>query len=145
MTEEDLDLLRRGYEAINAIDAADGVFVDPEAVAPELWARLAPDFELHERSDLPDARVYRGPDEAKEFWRKTQQIFSEIRWQPRELIDLGDAVVAPSRISATGRESDARIEVDETAVFWFRDGLIIRLQAFPTVEEGLAAARAGHG
>jgi ketosteroid isomerase-like protein len=145
MNDEDLDILRRGYEAINAIDAADGSFVDPEGVAPELWARLAPDFELHERTDLPDARVYRGPDEAKEFWRKTQQVFSEIRWQPRELIDLGDAVVAPSRITATGRGSDARIEVDETAVFWFRDGLMVRLQAFPTLEEGLAAARSERG
>jgi hypothetical protein len=141
VNDEDLQILRRGYEAINAIDAADGSFVDPEDVAPELWARLAPDFELHERNDLPDARVYRGPDEAKEFWRKMQQVFSEIRWRPRELIDLGDAVVAPSRITATGRGSDARIEVDETAVFWFRDGLMVRLEAFPTLEEGLAAAR----
>jgi hypothetical protein len=33
-----------------------------------------------------------------------------------------------------------RIETDETDVFWFRDGLITRLQGFPTKEEALEAA-----
>jgi hypothetical protein len=27
--------------------------------------RLAPDFELHERAEFADAKVYRGPEEAK--------------------------------------------------------------------------------
>jgi hypothetical protein len=47
-------------------------FLDPEEVVPEFWARLAPDCELHERRELPDAMVYRGPAAAKEFFRKTQ-------------------------------------------------------------------------
>jgi hypothetical protein len=93
-------------------------FVDPEEIAPDLWGRLAPDVELHERSELPDAKVYRGPDEAKEFWRKTQQVFAEVRWEPREFIDLGHAVVVERRVSATGRGSDVSIEMDETDVFW---------------------------
>lgn len=47
-------------------------------------------FELRERSDLPDARTYRGREGSMKFWRKTQQIFAEIRWEPREFVDLGD-------------------------------------------------------
>ncbi len=31
-------------------------------------------------------------------------------------------------------------EMDETDVFWFRDGLIVRLQGFATQEQALEAA-----
>jgi len=73
MSQENVELVRRNYEVINAIDRTGPGFVDPEEVAPDLWARLAPDVEFHERSELPDAKVYRGPQEAKEFWRKTHR------------------------------------------------------------------------
>jgi ketosteroid isomerase-like protein len=140
MSTENVELVRRNYEVVNSIGRTDADFVDPEVFAPDLWARLAPDFELHERSDLPDHRVYRGRDEAKEFWRKTQQLFSELRWEPREFVDLGHAVVVETRIAALGRGSDVRIEADETDVFWFRDGTIVRLEGFPTKAEALEAA-----
>jgi ketosteroid isomerase-like protein len=138
MSQENVELVRSVYEVNLGRTGAD--FVDPEQVLPDLWARLAPDFELHERSDLPDAKVYRGPEEAKEFFRKTQEVFVEVRWEPQEFIDLGHAVVVQTRIVATGRGSEVRTELDETNVFWFRDGMIVRLQAFPTKEQALEAA-----
>jgi ketosteroid isomerase-like protein len=140
MSEENVELVRRNYEVINSIGRTGPGFVDPEAVAPDLWARLDPDFELHERPDLPDAKVYRGRSESKEFWRKTQQLFAEIHWEPLNLTDLGHAVVAETRVVVVGRGSDVRIEADETDVFWFRDGMIVRLQGFATKAEALEAA-----
>jgi ketosteroid isomerase-like protein len=140
MSKENVELVRRNYEVVNSIGRTDAEFVDPEEFAPDLWARLAPDFELHERPDLPDRKVYRGPDEAKEFWRKTQELFSELRWEPLEITDLGHAVVVETRIAVVGRGSDVLIEADETDVFWFRDGAIVRLQGFPTRAEAFEAA-----
>jgi hypothetical protein len=49
--------------------------------------------------------------------------------------------VVETRITAVGRGSDVRIEADETDVFWFRDGMIVRLAGFPTKAEALTAAR----
>jgi hypothetical protein len=49
-------------------------------------------------------------------------------------------VVAETRVVVRGRGSDVRIEADETDVFWFRDGMIVRLQGFPTKAEALEAA-----
>jgi len=141
MSEENVALVRRNYEVINSIDRTGDEFVDPEQIAPDLWARLAPDFEMHGRPDVPDSTVYRGREASKDFWRMLQETFSELRWEPREFIDLGHAVVVEVRIMAVGRGSEVRIEEDETNVFWFRDGQIVRLQGFPTKEEGLAAAR----
>jgi ketosteroid isomerase-like protein len=140
MSEDNVALVRRNYEVINTIGRTGSEFVDPEDVAPDLWARLAPDVELHERPDLPDAKVYRGREEAKEFWRKTQELFAELRWEPREFIDLGHAVVVEAKLVALGRNSEVRIEAEETDVFWFRDGAIVRLQGFPTKAEALEAA-----
>ena len=139
MSDSNVDLVRRSYEMINAIGRTEE-FVDPEKAAPEVWARTAPDFELHERPDLPDAKVYRGRVAAKEFWRKTQELFAEMRWEPREFVDLGHAVVAETTITVIGRGSDVRIEAAETNVFWFRDGLLVKLQGFATKAEALAVA-----
>jgi hypothetical protein len=69
-----------------------------------------------------------------------------LRWEPRDFADLGHAVVVDAKIVAVGRESDVAIEADETDetdVFWFRGGQIVRLQAFPTKAEALEAARVG--
>ena len=140
MSAETLELVRRSYEVINSIGRTDDEFVDPQRFAQELWARVTPDFELHERPDLPDAKVYRGRKEATEFWRKTQQLFAEIHWEPLEYTDLGNAVVVETRVVARGRNSDVPIEADETDVFWFRDGMLARLQGFPTKAEALRAA-----
>ena len=76
----------------------------------------------------------------KEFWRKTQEVFAEVRWQSLELIDLGDAVVAVTKITAVGRGSDVPAELDETDVFWFRNGMITRLKGYATKEEALKEA-----
>jgi ketosteroid isomerase-like protein len=140
MSQETVELVRRNYETANSIGRTGPEFVDPEEVAPDFWARLDPDFELHERSELPDARVYRGAEEAKEFWRKTQQVFVEVRWEPQEFIDLGHAVVVEARVVAVGRGSEIRTEMDETDVFWFRDGMIVRMQGFATKAQALEAA-----
>ena len=47
-------------------------------------------------------------------------------------------------VVAVGRGSDLRVEAEETDVFWFRDGELVRLQGFPTREQAMAAAGAPH-
>ena len=141
MSEDTVAIVRRNYEVINAIGRTGEEFIDPEELAPDLWARLADDFELHGRPDVPDTTVYRGREGAKDFWRMLQEIWAELRWEPREFTDLGHAVVVETTIVAVGRGSDVRIEADETDVFWFRDGALVRLQGFPTKAEALEAAR----
>jgi ketosteroid isomerase-like protein len=143
MSEENLEILRRTYGVINSVGRSGPEFVDPEELAPDVWALLAEDLELHERPDLPDAKVYRGREQSKEFWRKTQEIFSRIEWEPKEFIDLDHAVVVMTTVRATGRGSEVETELEEADVFWFRDGTIVRLQAFPSRKEALEAAAGG--
>ena len=140
MSDENVDLIRRAYEVINAIGRTSEAFVDPEEVDRDLWEQFDPAFELHERPDLPDRKVYRGREESKQFWRRIQELFSELRWEPRGFTDLGHAVVVDTRVFGLGRGGGVPIEADETDVFWFRDDRIVRLQGFPSHEEAMAAA-----
>jgi ketosteroid isomerase-like protein len=140
MSQENVEIVRRAYEVYNEIGRTGPEFVDPEELAPDLWEHLAPDVELYERSELPDAKVYRGRDEIKEYWRKTQEVFAVARWETLEFIDLGPAVAVVTKVTATGRGSEVSVEMDETDVVWFRDGLIVRLQGFATRGQAVEAA-----
>lgn len=145
MSEENVALTRRLYEAINSIGRTGAEYVDLEKLAPELWGSLALDVELRGRPDVPDQRTYRGREEVKEFWRMLQEVWAELRWEPLEFTDLGDVVVVETRLIGVGRGSDLRIEADETDVFWFRDGEITVLTGFATKEEALEAAGVSPG
>ena len=74
-----------------------------------------------------------------------QEIFTELSWEPLELTDLGDVVVAETRLVARGRGSDIQVESDETDVFWFRDGRLVRVEGFPTKAEAFEAVDASAG
>jgi hypothetical protein len=76
MSQENVEVVRRSYEANNLLGRTSTEFLDPEEVVPEFWARLAPDCELHERQELPDARTYRGPAAAKEKPSPPQHVVS---------------------------------------------------------------------
>jgi ketosteroid isomerase-like protein len=145
VSEENVALARQLYDAINSIGPTGKDFVDPEELMPEFWAKLAPDFELRGRPDIPDQKTYRGPEESKEFWRMLQDVWAEIRWEPLEFHDLGEAVVVETRLRGVGRGSDVPIEADETDVFWFRDGKLAVVTGFATKEEAFEAARESAG
>jgi uncharacterized protein len=100
------------------------------------------DIELHDRPDVPDGRVWRGMDGVRAFFAKTAESFDPIRWEPREFIATGRHVVVRAHVIAYGASSGTPIEIDEAQLWTFRDGLLLRLQAFPTVDEAYATARA---
>ena len=63
MSQENVEIVRRAYEVNNSLGTTGSEFVDPEKVAPDFWVQLAPDVELRERTELPDAKAYRGRDD----------------------------------------------------------------------------------
>lgn len=105
------------------------------------FTRVHPDAELHDRPDVPDGRVWRGIDGIRAFFDKTAESFDPIRWEPREFIGFGRHVVVRAHVLAYGATSGTRIEGDEAQLWTFREGLIVRLQAFPTLEEAYTTAR----
>ena len=86
-----------------------------------------PDVELHEVAEVPDAAVYRGHRQIREWAEGMIQLVDEWRWAPDEvLLDDGDTFVIRAGIvgrSTTGVPIDLtvfhviRIEDDRIASF----------------------------
>ena len=112
MSEENVELVRRGYEAWNAngLEAALAEFLHPEV-------------ELHDLVEMPDGSVYRGHEGAREMWKQFTQGWDELQFGLEDAIDLGDERVL-LRVRAKGRikGSDAPIEVSFYEVWTVRDG-----------------------
>ena len=70
------------------------------------------DVELHEVAEVPDADVYRGHRQIREWAEGMIQVVDEWRWAPEEVL-LDDADTFVIRASVTGR-STAGLPIDLT-------------------------------
>ena len=129
MSRENVDVLRRGYEAFNRGDF-DGMVAD-----------FAPEFEFVPTGALPDAEdIYRGPEGWKRFTRWLSDNFDEPRVETREVIGKDDMVVASVTLSGRGKESGVDVRWDLWHVWTLRGGKIVRGRAVRTRAEALEAA-----
>ena len=92
--------------------------------------------------DEPDSRTYTGLAELRAFvahladpW--TDRFGQAIHFE--DFIDCGDWVVAPWSGRLHGHGSGIEIEVSETYAVRVRDGRIVRVDEYRTVEEALDA------
>jgi ketosteroid isomerase-like protein len=127
---DDLETVRRGYEALNQGDVESAL----ELVQPDIeWnTYLVPG---------PGGGTYRGYDGVRELWTDVRNIFTDYRNDPEELIEAGDKVVSFICIRGRGSLSGAEVEARIAHVFTFRDGKILRVDSFEDRDEALRAAR----
>ena len=59
--------------------------------------------------------------------------------EPQDLIDAGDEVVASVRLVGVGRQSGVETMANAAHIWTFRDGKIVRLTVFQTLQEALEA------
>jgi len=128
MSEENVELLRDGYAAFNRGDWDAG------------FGRAAADFEWETDARLPNAGVYRGRAELQRFFEDQAAPFESSVIEPERFIVNGDRVVALVRVRRRPRGSNAEVEADIAHLWTFRDGEVIRGQAFAKREDALEAA-----
>jgi ketosteroid isomerase-like protein len=132
MSQENVERIRRGYEAFNRGDftsAADGFDPNIEWKIP---------FQL---PDSPPDETYRGPKEVIGFWQTWRGAFDDFHMELEEIIDAGDKVIVFA--GARGRGVESRVEVT-TPVFpqvWTfgDDGRPVRVEMFQSRAEALEA------
>ena len=110
MSQENVELVRR---ILAMLDQGD----DPlDLVAPE----FVMDFSRRRLNPI----VVRGRDEVRAFAEGDGQIWEggHVAYQPKELIDAGDKVLAFVRVSGRGRASGVEVEADTWVAWTFRDG-----------------------
>jgi ketosteroid isomerase-like protein len=123
MSEENVELVRRLYEAFNSGESvAEYVAEDAEYVNPPYAVE-------------PGTR--RGP----EAFVSVRETYADFRVEIHELIDAGGGdVVVLGRFTASGPLSGVRLEGEQGYVWTVRDGQAVRFQWFQSHGEALQAA-----
>jgi len=85
---------------------------------------LPPDFVLDFSRRLLNPVVVRGRDKVRAFVESEGQMWEgdHLSYEPKELIDAGDKVLALVRVSGRGKASGVEVEAYTWSVWTFRDG-----------------------
>jgi uncharacterized protein len=132
MSQEQVDLARRGYEALAAGDLARVL----ELIDPDVQLEI-----LTGRPDLPE-RLH-GHAGFVENIKGLTDVFEDIEIVPEDFIEVGDELVVPIYTAGHGRSSGIRIENRVTHVWTIRDGKAVRFRVFLDREQALAAVGLG--
>ena len=120
MSEENVELVRRVYAALTRGDTV------------TLQDLPAPEFVVDFSRRLVDPFVLRGRDEAVAVL--LSDPYEEWEgwpvWEPQELIDADDKVVALIRFSAPGKGSGAEVDAHVWNLWTFRDGKPVEVKYF---------------
>jgi ketosteroid isomerase-like protein len=129
MSQENVEIIRRGYEALNRRDV-------------DTWLNgFHADAEVHDLPTIPDAPVYRGHYALRNWVEMIRDVWTEESYYELEkLTAAGDFVLVAVRAHAWGRGSGVPIEVSFFQVFEMRDRKVQRAWAYFDEDEALEAA-----
>jgi ketosteroid isomerase-like protein len=125
MSSENVEIVRRAYEAFNSGNADAAIaLLDPEVK----WT-LPPHF--------PDAETWQGRDRVVEGLGEMMTSWESLHMDVRELIDEGDRVVA--RVRFEGRSALTGLDLAgmgvDTQIWTMRDGLAVEVRMFGGTED----------
>ena len=117
MSQENVEIVRRGFEGFARTGDFDLELFDPEV-------------EFDNSNAMLDAAIYRGPEGLREYLSLMRDMWKQVRFEPQEYIPVGeDRVVVRTRMIVVGRD-----EIETVArganVFTLRDGKVTHLKAF---------------
>ena len=119
MSEENVEIVRRIYVALSQ---GDGDTLRDLAV---------PEFVVDFSRRLVEPGVLRGRDEVLAFLSQTREPWDDWPvWEPQELIDVDDKVVAFIRTGARGKGSGVEVEAYVWNLWTLRAGKLVEVSYF---------------
>ena len=110
MSQENVEFVRRVYTLFDQRDEA-------------AWDLLPPEFVFNFSRRLMDPMVLSGRDQVRAFYEGQAELWEgHLGFEPKELIDAGDKVLAFVRTSGRGKASGIEVEAYVWNVWKFRDG-----------------------
>jgi ketosteroid isomerase-like protein len=122
MSRENVEAIRRGYEALNRGDV--------EAAA----LNLPPDFEFTLPPMLPDHKEHSsGAENFKQIWLAWRDQFADFRFEIEEILDAGDdRVLVMAATRGIGKGSGAEVRSPSFAQIWtLKDGVAVKMVSLP--------------
>jgi ketosteroid isomerase-like protein len=128
MSEENVEIVR-------------GVYADPRGLTVAASDKVAPDAEFDFTAVYPDRPILRGVEEIRRFRESGPWSGSPIHFEPERFFDVDDErVLVFVRVTATGQESGAPVEIRAAHEFTIRDGLFVRFKVYGDRDQALEAA-----
>ena len=133
MSEENVEIVRRVYDAVARGDAATVLALyDPEVEF---------DFSRSPQGKLGLMKpVYRGHQGVRDWVRERHEDWDTIEDDLEELIDAGDEVISVVTHRGRGRASGIMVDMSGAGLWTIREGKIVRAVWFHTRADALEAA-----
>ena len=126
MSQENVDLHRRWFEAYNARDI--------EA----LIAYCDPGIEFHSVFAAVGGALYHGHDGMRRWHRDIQDVWGEeISIEPEAYFDLGDRTLVFALLHGRGQGSGAEVAIAGAQVARWRDGRMVYVKAYANKDDAL--------
>ncbi len=126
MSQENVEIVRRVYEAWAQGDFSDDAAYDPDVA-----------FEM---VDWPEKASVRGVDAMRRAWVSALHAWDDFRAEPDDFIESGPNVVVLNHIWPHGKVSGAEVRADVASVFTLKAGKVVRLALYWNVGDALEAA-----
>jgi ketosteroid isomerase-like protein len=78
--------------------------------------------------------VYEGHDGARRYFAGFDGLMENVRFEPIDVFEEGDAVIVWLRLSGRGAASGIEVEQHAAVATWVRDGKVTRMQPFPDID-----------
>jgi ketosteroid isomerase-like protein len=133
MSQENIELARRGFEAFNR------TFTEE---APDLYEILDPEVEWVPMSALLMRTRYHGHDGVRQWVEEMRRDWTTFEVRPERYVDVGDdRVLALGSWRAKGRGGDVLLDFPQAAwLVQYRKRRLVRLQTFTDRKQALEAA-----
>ena len=132
MSQENVELVRRGYERF----AATGQFVADIASPDFVW-------DMSNFHGWPEQQTYEGAEGAQRFLDEWTSAWDDWELEVDAFHDAGDKVVVLVRQQGRSKAAGMPVEMSFAQVWTFRAGKQTRMEMYSDREEALEAAGLG--
>jgi ketosteroid isomerase-like protein len=128
MADSNVEVVRLLFERF----AEGGIEPALEGLSEELVIEIPADM-----SAEPD--TYHGHEGARRYFDGFDGMIEDLRYEPLELIPVGDDVLAHVRLSGRGASSGLDVALEPYVMHELADGKIVRIRPYPDLQSARAA------
>jgi ketosteroid isomerase-like protein len=128
MADANVEVVRLLFERF----AEGGIEPALEGLSEEVVIEIPADM-----SAEPD--TYHGHEGARRYFDGFDGMIEDLRYEPLELIPVGDDVLAHVRLSGRGASSGLDVALEPYVMHELADGKIVRIRPYPDLESARAA------
>ena len=126
MSADNLEIVRRVYDAWSHGDFSEGEMFDPEI-----------EFEM---VDWPEAGKSRGLDAMRRTWGAALAAWDDFRAEAEEFIEAGELVIVLTHVTGRGKGSGVEVSANTATVWGLGGGRIVSLRLYWDSAKALTAA-----